>query len=246
MVPACFQMDGKTQVLVAARKINVLIAEDDQRLCQMINDSIRDAGMESGMVHNGTAVIPRLKSGTWDLLLLDLMMPGKSGLQVLRELREFSDIPVVILTAMSEERDRIAGFELGADDYLIKPFFPSELIARIHNIFKRIHKNQVRESDLIHFGPARLNTTAKTFFLDETKVDLTETEFEILLILIRNSGRVVDRKPILRIISGFDQQASTRSVDVRISHIRKKMGRLEGMIRTVWGVGYEFVMVEGS
>ena len=227
-------------------KIHVLIAEDDRRLCQLINDSVVDADMEAGMVFNGTAVIPRLKSGTWDLLLLDLMLPGKPGLEVLKDLREFSDIPVIILTAMSEERDRIAGFELGADDYLIKPFFPSELIARIHNIFKRIQNNQVRHSEIIEFGPARLNTTTKTYYINENKVDLTEMEYEIILVLIRKSGRVVDRRTISRIISGFDRQASARSVDVRISHIRKKMGHLEGMIRTVWGVGYEFVKVQES
>jgi DNA-binding response OmpR family regulator len=234
------------QVPMLQSKINVLIAEDDQRLCQLINISVMKAGMETGMVYNGSAVIPRLKSSTWDLLLLDLMLPGKPGLQVLRELRAFSDIPVIILTAMFEERDRIAGFELGADDYLIKPFFPSELIARIHNIFKRINNNHVRQSEMIEIGLATLDTITKTFLLNETKVDLTETEFEILLVLIRNSGRVVDRKTILRIISGFDKQASTRSVDVHISNIRKKMSDQEGLIRTVWGVGYEFVRVEGS
>ena len=109
-------------------KIHVLIAEDDQRLSQLINDSIVDADMKPGMVLNGRDVIPRLKAGSWDLLLLDLMLPLKPGLEVLKELREFSNIPVIIITAMSEERDRIAGFELGADDYLVKPFFPSTTV----------------------------------------------------------------------------------------------------------------------
>lgn len=122
----------------------ILIAEDDIRLCELIEEAIVGAGMESGLVHHGTAVIPRLKSSTWDILLLDLMLPGKSGLQVLQELRETSDIPVIILTAMSEEKDRIRGFELGADDYLVKPFFPGEMIARIHNLFKRFHNHQTR------------------------------------------------------------------------------------------------------
>lgn len=252
-IPVLFQK--LNLVYIPRMKTHVLIAEDDQRLCQLINDSIFEAGMETGMVFNGSAVIPRLKSGSWDILLLDLMLPGKSGLEVLKDLREFSNVPVIILTAMSEERDRVAGFELGADDYLIKPFFPSELIARIHNIFKRIHNNQVRHSDIIEFGPARLNTTTKTYHLNDNQINLTEMEFEIMLVLIRNSGRVVDRKTISRIISGFDRQtstrtfdrqASTRAIDVRISHIRKKMGDLEGMIRTVWGVGYEFVVVQES
>lgn len=231
---------------VTPSKIHVLIAEDDQRLCQLINDSIVDADMKPGMVLNGRDVIPRLKAGSWDLLLLDLMLPLKPGLQVLKELREFSNIPVIIITAMSEERDRIAGFELGADDYLVKPFFPREMIARIHNIFKRIHSNQIRHSEIIEFGPAQLNTITKTYSLNENRIHLTEIEYEIILLLIRNSGRVVDRRTISRIINGFDRQVSIRAVDVRISHIRKKMGHLEGMIRTVWGVGYEFVMVQES
>jgi DNA-binding response OmpR family regulator len=224
----------------------VLIAEDDIRLCELIEEAIVGAGMESGQVHHGTAVIPRLKSGTWDILLLDLMLPGKSGLQVLQELRETSDMPVIILTAMSEEKDRIRGFELGADDYLVKPFFPGEMIARIHNLFKRFHNHQTRTSEIIEFGEARLNTITKTFFLQDVKIDFTETEYEIMLVLIRNSGRVVDRRTISRIINGFDKLAVSRSVDVRISHMRKKLGKHEGMIRTVWGVGYEFVLREKS
>ena len=224
----------------------VLVAEDDEEISRLLVQLLQRSKIETVAVFDGLEILTHLKSTTFDLLLLDLQMPGKHGLSVLKELRSTSDIPVIILTALSEEKDRIAGLELGADDYVVKPFYPTEVLLRVKNLIKR--RVQIKEpiSSVIQVGPLSCDSFLKKITMDGVDLELTGFEFDIVMALIRNSGKVMDRQTLSRIVAGDELPNTTRRMDMKISQIRRKFGEREFMIRTVWGAGYEFVTLEKS
>lgn len=224
----------------------VLIAEDDQEISRLLVQLLQRAKIETEAVFNGLEVVSRINSSKFDLLLLDLQLPGKHGLSVLKELRAASDLPVIILTALTDEKDRVAGLELGADDYVVKPFYPTEVLLRIQNLLKRRPRNQAPNSTRIRVGPLSCDLMTKKMEMDGVDLELTGLEFDILMALIRSSGQVMDRKTLSKTVLGNELPKTTRRIDMKISQIRKKLGSLEGMVRTVWGVGYEFVSLEQS
>lgn len=224
----------------------VLVAEDDEEISRLLVQLIHRSKIEAVAVFDGLEILPHLNSMTFDLLLLDLQMPGQHGLIVLKELRLTSDIPVIILTALSEEKDRIAGLELGADDYVVKPFYPTEVLLRIQNLIKRRGQNKEPISSVIQVGPLSCNSILKKIEMDGVDLELTGLEFDIVMALIRNSGKVMGRKALSRLVIGDEPPGMTRRMDMKISQIRKKFGSRDFMIRTVWGVGYEFVTLEKS
>jgi DNA-binding response OmpR family regulator len=219
----------------------VLIAEDDIQVSSLMVQILKRSGIEAESVDNGNSVLQLIITGKFDLLLLDLMLPGMSGLEVLRKLREISDIPVIILSALSGEKDRIAGLELGSNDYVVKPYYPREVLVRIQNMLGNRQARQKTGNSLIRIGILTADTNQKKISMGEVDLDLTPLEFDVVMILIRNSGTVVDRKTISRMIYKNELNASTRRIDMKINHIRKKLGDQSEMIRTVWGVGYEFI-----
>jgi len=191
---------------------------------------------------DGPTGLDMLGRGTFDVVLLDVMMPGMDGLEVLRKIRSKDRIPVIMLTARGDEADRVVGLELGADDYVPKPFSPRELLARIRAVLRRAQPEAA--SERISIGGVEVDVGARSAKVDGVELDLTGLELDILVALMRRAGRVVPRDALLSEAGRDDVVVSERTVDVHISHLRKKLGddpRSPDRIRTVRGVGYVFV-----
>ncbi len=227
-----------------ALKKRVLILDDDKKLCRLIKLSLTKEGFDCVVMSNGLDAIPNIKNNLYDILLLDIMMPAISGLDLLKEVREFSTIPVIMLTALSNVKDRVNGFNLGADDYIVKPFFTAELVARINNALKHRLVTQDLTNKITKFGPIEIERASHIVKLDGERLMLSDMEYHILMILIHSSGIPLDRKTIYRKLMGHELDYNTRNMDVKIVHLRKKLGRWSSMIRTVWGIGYEIVVVD--
>lgn len=222
-------------------KKHVLVAEDDVTVSQLLVELLNRSGMQSQSVDDGTKVMPLINTGKFDLLLLDLLLPGKSGMDVLRELRQTSEIPVIILSALSTEKDRIEGLLLGANDYIVKPYYPREVLIRIQKMLQDRPFREETDSNLIKTGILSAYILQKKIVIGGVDLRLTSLEYDTLMILIRNIGNVVHRNTISQEIYQDGLSASTRKIDMKINHIRKKFGDHSDMIRSVWGVGYEFI-----
>lgn len=226
------------------KRSRVLIAEDDREVSRLMIQSLQRSGIDGDPIYNGLGVVSQIMRNNYDLLVLDLMLPGKRGLSVLQDIRKLSMIPVMILSALSDEKTRIAGLELGANDYVVKPYFPREVVIRIQNLLKSHAGNETTALDVITIGILKADLRSKVIYINEIKIELTGMEFDLLVSLIRHSEEVVDRSTLARIMLGNTLPASNRNIDMKISQIRKKFGKYESMIRTVWGVGYEFVPIQ--
>lgn len=224
----------------------ILIAEDDPEICRLLVQLLNRSGMQASSVRDGRSVAPLLDSGNFDLLLLDLMLPGMPGLEILKQVRLSHEIPVIIISALSEGKDRIAGLELGSDDYITKPFFPKEVLLRIRNLLRNKPTQRREKSTQIESGPLVLDTVQKKIYLNGVRIEASQLDFEVLMILVRNTGTVLSRKTIAMAIYNSALTASTRRIDMKINHLRKILGPQSEMIRTVWGVGYEFIPPEKS
>ena len=225
----------------AEQKRNVLIIDDDLRLCSLIAQFLNSYNFTTHAVHDGRAGVVRALGGNYDLILLDVMLPFQDGFEVLQEIRSRSRIPVIMLTARAEQEDRIAGLNSGADDYLPKPFGPQELLARIRAVLRRTEGSP--DSGIFQIGDICLNTRARTVQRGTEELELTTFEFDILTILMRLAGRVVSRDEIAALLYNRESTPFERSIDVHVSHLRKKLerdGRVR--IRTVRGSGYVFVV----
>ncbi|MDG4555785.1 MAG: response regulator [Candidatus Contendobacter sp.] len=216
----------------------ILIVEDEPKIAQLLSDYLQTAGFQSQWLEHGDRVIDSIRRAPPDLLLLDLMLPGKDGLTICRELREFSDLPVIMITARVEEIDRLLGLELGADDYICKPFSPREVVARVKVIFRRIDRGD----------PA---TAGTGFILDEERMqiryagqplELTPNEYRLLSILLKRPGRVYSRDALLSQLYDADHEASDRSIDSHIKNLRKKLAVVtpdRTPIHSIYGIGYK-------
>jgi two-component system response regulator CpxR len=221
----------------------VLIVDDDVELCRLLGERLSSEGFALEAVHDGPRGLERVLSEEHALVILDLMLPGMAGLDVLRRLRTHSPIPVLILTARGEDVDRILGLEIGADDYLPKPFNPRELIARIRAILRRTSRS-VASGNVLIVGDVRLDPAAREAYMDTVLLDLTSVEFTLLETLLRDAGRVVTREQLTEAVLGRKLGPFDRVIDVHISNLRKKLGRAhcEERIKAVRGSGYMFVV----
>lgn len=221
----------------------VLIIDDDIELCQLLAARISDEGFEIEAVHEGARGLERALSREHSLVVLDLMLPGMGGLDVLRRLREQSPIPVLILTARGEDVDRILGLEIGADDYLPKPFNPRELVARIRAILRRSVRVAAGTHPLI-VGDLRLDPASRDVRIQGRLVSLTSVEFALLEVLMQRAGRIVTREELTEAVLGRKLGPFDRVIDVHMSNIRKKLGtNQEGeRIKAIRGSGYLFVL----
>ncbi len=220
--------------------ISVLLAEDDVRLSTFVAEYLEQRGVSVVTVADGETALRTATAGHFDVVLLDWMLPQRDGMSVCRELRKRSDVPVIILTARSEESDRVLGLELGADDYLTKPFSPRELLARIQGLVRRA-RGQVGPARSLKIGPLEIQLEARSVTLRGAPVELTSYEFDILRVLAERRGRVLSREQILELATGSAEDAFDRSIDVRISRLRQKIGddpRHPTLLRTVRGAGY--------
>lgn len=217
----------------------VLLIDDDVRLYELLANYLTQNGFSVTCASNGQGGLSALAAGTFDAVLLDVMMPGMDGLEVLRRIREKSPIPVLMLTAKGDETDRVVGLEIGADDYVPKPFSPRELLARLRAVLRRASPAVVDQR--LRVGDVTVDVGSRLVTVNDAPVELTGVEFDILLALARRPGRVVARESLLAEAGRSDVAVGDRTVDVHISHLRQKLGddpKSPHLIKTVRGVGY--------
>jgi len=214
----------------------ILIVEDDVPLASLLSEYLTNQGFKIEVLHSGASVKKRVVAGHPDLVILDLMLPDISGLDVCRSLREGWRGPILILTAMKDDVDVVTGLELGADDYLGKPVVPRVLLARIRALLRRSSSDL--NSEMIEVGPVTINVPGRTASLEENLLDLTTTEFDLLVLLARRAGRVQKRSVLVEELRGINFDSFDRSVDVLVSRLRRKLEKHGDMIKTVRGLGY--------
>jgi DNA-binding response OmpR family regulator len=225
----------------------LLLVDDDAELCGILREYFAGEGFDVETVHDGVSGLARARSGEHALLILDLLLPGMRGLDVLRQLRLDSQLPVLILTARGQDVDRIVGLELGADDYLPKPFNARELVARVRAILRRTRPS--RSGDRLEVGTVVVDSSARQAWIDGRLLSLTMTEFVLLETFLRHLGHVLSRQRLAEHVLGRRLAPFDRSVDVHVSNLRKKLGDSAGArehIRAVRGEGYVFVRVDAD
>ena len=227
------------------RANRILLVDDDEELCELIVDYLTVEGFVVECVHDGESGAEKMLSNEFDLTILDVMLPRLNGFDVLRRVREKSNQPVLMLTARGDDMERIVGLEIGADDYLSKPFNPRELVARLRAILRRTRTDEAasedNNGDRIRIDDVEVNTAARTVKSGETDLQLTALEFDLLAALMKNAGNIVKREDISREILGRKLSPFDRSLDMHISNLRKKLGTREDnheRIKTIRSVGY--------
>ena len=223
--------------------MRVLVVDDEKALVKGIKFNLEMDGFEVSTAYDGEEAVEKVREGGVDLVIMDLMMPKKSGLDACLEIRSFSKIPIIMLTAKSEDNDKIIGFEYGADDYVTKPFNILELKARVRALLRRSAAAETASApaSVLVSGPYRLDTESRVAFRDGQEIELTAREFDLVELLMRNPGKVFSRDALLKLVWGAEYQGDIRTVDVHIRRIREKMevDPAEPVkIMTKWGVGY--------
>ena len=225
----------------------LLLVDDDEELCEILTEYFAADRFEVESAHDGIRGLARARSGDHAIVILDLLLPGMRGLEMLRQLRESSNVPVLILTARGEEVDRIVGLELGADDYLAKPFNPRELAARVSAILRRVSGSRVALR--LDVGDVTLDPLSRQVWRSGQPITLTMAEFVLLETLARHAGQVVSRERLAEHVLGRRLASFDRSIDVHVSNVRKKLGDVTGArehIRAVRGEGYVFVRIDDA
>ncbi len=225
------------------RMTQILLIDDDERHSKLLQNYLERFSMELDCAGEAKSGLQKLAENDYDLLLLDVMLPGRDGFDICREVRKKNSIPIIMLTARGDVIDRVSGLELGADDYIAKPFEPRELVARIQTILRRVEP-QLEESRVLRFDGIVIDRDARTVKVDDEKVELTSMEYELLTMLAINAGKQLSRDQILSELRGIDAAILTRSVDIMISRLRSKLGdpgKPARFIQTVWGRGYLFI-----
>jgi DNA-binding response OmpR family regulator len=220
----------------------VLVIDDDRKLCGLLSTYLGSVGFDVATANDGDTGLAMLRSERPDAVVLDVMLPGMDGFEVCRTIRRASGVPIIMLTARGEVTDRVVGLELGADDYVSKPFEPRELVARIQAVLRRGRTGE----EVWSFGALHVDPQRRAAYLDGEPVPLTTAEFDLLELLIRSRGRVLTRTHILDGVKGESWDAFDRSIDVLVSRLRQKLGddaRQPRYVRTVRGTGYAFVGV---
>ncbi len=221
----------------------LLVVDDDPELQELITAYLSKQGYDIVAVGDGRAMDKALAAGGVDLVILDLMLPGEDGLSIAKRLKHTVDIPIIMVSAQGEDVDRIVGLEIGADDYIGKPFNPRELLARVRAVLRRVGSGSGPALGVVEFGDFRLDLNAHLLSKDGATVPLTSGEFDLLGILVRHPNRVLDRDRILDLLTGAERSPFDRSIDVRITRLRSKIEpdpAAPVFIRTIWGKGYMF------
>ena len=221
----------------------VLVVEDEMKIARLVRDYLEHAGFEVIVTGDGGSAIASARGSKPDLVVLDLGLPGRDGLDVARELRQTSNVPIVMLTARGDEADRIVGLELGADDYVVKPFSPKELVARIRAVLRRTDAASDTGAEVLRAGDVELDARRMRVSVGGRPVDLTPTEFELLATMLREPGRVFTRSQLLDAVHGVAIETYERAIDAHVKNIRKKLEPEPSRPRyvlTIRGVGYRF------
>ncbi|MCP5104862.1 MAG: response regulator transcription factor [bacterium] len=223
-------------------KKKILVIDDDEKLNSLLKDYLGNFGFAAETVTHPDKGLRKIKSNPPDLIILDVMLPGMDGFETCKEIRKTTAIPIIMLTARGEVTDRIVGLELGADDYLPKPFEPRELVARIQSVLRR--GTGPAGEGRIQWGRLAVDPATHSATLDQKPVELTTMEFELLVLFMKYPGKVLTRERIMDDLCGLDWESYDRSIDVLISRLRQKLNdnpKQPVFIRTVWGTGYKFI-----
>ncbi len=231
----------------SSQSTRVLVIDDDRKLCRLIRDYLAPLGYDVEAVHSGPEGVSRAVADSWQAIILDLMLPGIDGFEVLKQIRKTSDVPVLMLTARGDEADRIVGLEIGADDYLPKTFSTRELLARLRAVTRRSVRARTPDDpapEALVVGPLRISPETRAAVLGDQPLDLTPVEFDLLVSLARAKGRVRSREALLEEIRDRNYDVFDRSIDVHISALRRKLGddpKQPQFIRTYRGAGYMLI-----
>lgn len=222
-------------------KTNILVIDDDVNICELIRLYIEKEGYSAIVAYDGLKGLEAFRKNAPSLVLLDLMLPGMGGLQVCREIRKSSNIPIIMLTAKGETFDKVLGLELGADDYIVKPFDTKELVARIKAVLRRI-ENKTTDNEEVIYPNLVINRTNYTLKLSGVTLELPPKELEVIYFLASNPNKVFTREQLLEQVWGYDFYGDSRTVDVHIKRIREKIEIEDSSwrLKTVWGIGYKF------
>ena len=221
----------------------VLVVEDEAAIARLVRDYLEQAGFRALVAGDGDAALQSARAAKPDLVVLDLGLPGRDGLDVTRELRRSSTVPIIVLTARGEETDRIVGLELGADDYVVKPFSPKELVARVRAVLRRADARQEDDAEVIRVAGVEIDVPRMRVMVGDRAVDLTATEFQLLATLAREPGRVFTRGQLLDAVRGVAFESYERAIDAHVKNIRRKLEPTPAApryLQTVYGVGYRF------
>ncbi|MCM3599931.1 response regulator transcription factor [Robertmurraya korlensis] len=220
------------------KQIRVLIVDDEEDMRQLLKMYLENAGMICTLAANGDETYKYVNGNLFDIILLDIMMPGEDGFVVCEKLRHVSNTPIIFLSAKGEEWDKVKGLKLGADDYIVKPFSPGELVARIQAVLRRSHTFK-NENEMIKSGIIFIDKNARKVMVQHEPIVLTLKEYEVLLFLIEHHGQALSREQLLEHVWGLGYSGSLRTVDTHIKTLRMKLGKAD-YIETVWGIGYKF------
>ena len=223
----------------------VLVVDDEKRIVKGIRFSLEQEGMEVDCAYDGEEALEKAKTGDYDMILLDIMLPKLTGLEVCQQIREFSSVPIIMLTAKGEDMDKILGLEYGADDYITKPFNILEVKARIKAIMRRTRKEEKKESfgKTLVSGDLKLDCEGRRVFIAGREINLTAKEFDVLELLAKNPNKVYSRENLLNLVWGYEYPGDVRTVDVHIRRLREKIEAVPSdpkYVHTKWGIGYYF------
>jgi two-component system, OmpR family, response regulator CpxR len=233
-------MNTEAKAARAECDVSVLLIEDDVELCDLMREFFMARGIAVEAIHDGRLGLARALGGVHDLILLDVMLPGLDGFELLRQVRRRSLVPIILLTARTARADRVAGLDLGADDYLPKPFEPEELIARIRAVLRRSGRAARSGPEILEVNGIKMVPGTREVWCAGSPLEVTTTEFDILELIVRSAGRIISRNELSSAIYRRPASPQDRSLDVHVSHLRRKLGPLGGLIRTIRGVGYLF------
>ena len=225
----------------------VLIADDNKQIVSILSEYCKKNNFTVSAVFDGEAALKEIEENKFDIILLDVMMPKKDGFDVCRETRKFSNVPIIMITARGEDYEKIMGLEIGADDYIVKPFSPGEIIARINAILRRIMPKNDESEKIFTFDNLEIDLNNFTVKVNDEIISLTKKEIEILWTLSTNQNKVFTRENLLDLIWGFDYFGESRTVDTHIKRLRAKLDNYEHKkwnIKTIWGIGYKFDILE--
>ncbi len=218
----------------------ILIVEDEEKIAQLLKEYLEKSGYIVSVLNNGSMVISRLKKRMPDLILLDVMLPGMNGTDICREVRKFSAVPIIMVTAKVEEVDRLIGLELGADDYVCKPFSPREVVVRVKTVLRRIQPEQ--QSSSLRVGEIFVNIDSREVRINDSRLVLTPSEFGILKEMMLQPNRVFSRNELLNKVQGYDFEGYDRTIDTHVKNLRKKIARYlpdKEVVKAVYGTGYK-------
>lgn len=221
--------------------MKVLIVDDEEMIRNVLKEYIEFEGNEADEAEDGMAAVKKCRENDYDIILMDIMMPRLDGFSAVKEIKKFKNIPVIMLSARDEEYDKLFGFEIGADDYVTKPFSPKEVMARINAVTKRSKEDKTgRENSVYKFEGLEIDMAGRNVFVDGEKVELTPKEYELLFFLVNNKGIALTREKLLSSVWGFDFYGDDRTVDTHIKMLRGNLKQYRKFIVTLRGLGYKF------